>query len=290
MLRLSFLFLLYLVSFTCYSQTQDSLLRHAYHSKSTKELHVFYDYWASETPGLNDSFLGRFNDTVRNLYRVFQCFYRPNDIGRLGGSEWGNDIYSKIQYLIIQDQVVYGVVNTLNKELLIRNEIVRLAKGDKNKIDTLLNQYGRDSSEFETVFMEWPQPDKLDTLKEFRPGLSFSKIKTLSLTPAYKKLLDQFLGNVHDNFGKGNIMSPAKSKGESEKRQKFLENCIKIWYGHWGGYWQLYSYPYVSSIIFDSQFEHALIYFTVVYEGGYAFLKKTNGVWILVQAKRTWIE
>ena len=85
-------------------------------------------------------------------------------------------------------------------------------------------------------------------------------------------------------------MSPAKSKCESDKRKQFLENYIKIWYGHWGGYWQLNSYPYAQKITFDRKFENAVVDYRMVYEGGFAYFKKVNGIWVLIQARRTWIE
>ena len=68
-------------------------------------------------------------------------------------------------------------------------------------------------------------------------------------------------------------MNPARSKGESEKRKMFLENYIKIFHGHWGGYWQLHSYPEAESITFDKNMEYARVDFRLVYEGGFAILK-----------------
>ena len=35
---------------------------------------------------------------------------------------------------------------------------------------------------------------------------------------------------------------------------------------------------------------NAIVKFTMVYEGGEAILKKINGKWKLLSAKRTWIE
>ena len=124
----------------------------------------------------------------------------------------------------------------------------------------------------------------------FRPGLSFNSPKAVILTSFYDALLNSFLGNKHLPLGTGSIMAPARSKGESEKRQQFLQHCIRIFYGHWGGYWQLYSYPVVSTITFDKTFDNALIEYRMVYEGGEAYLKKVNGVWTLIGAQRTWIE
>jgi hypothetical protein len=85
-------------------------------------------------------------------------------------------------------------------------------------------------------------------------------------------------------------MKPARSKGESAKRQRFLEERIKIWYGHWGGYWQLISYPEAYMITLDPELTYARVSFRLVYEGGYAIFKRVDTHWVLVTAKRTWIE
>jgi hypothetical protein len=98
------------------------------------------------------------------------------------------------------------------------------------------------------------------------------------------------LGNAHLPLGAGGIMNPARSNGQSLKREKFLAHFIKIWYGHWGGYWQLYSYPEVYSIIFDKQMNRAEVNFRFIYEGGKAVLENKNGQWKLLSSMRTWIE
>jgi hypothetical protein len=285
-----FIVFLYLIPTFSNCQKQTNLLYQAYHSKSIKELHRFYENWESEISPMSDSNLNKCNDTIRNIYHVFQIFYNPKDIKRSGGSEFGNEIYSHVQFLLTQDLIVFGFADSLDKDRLVKDRIYQFAKGGKRKIDSLLTQYRSDSAEFESEFLEWPTAKANDTLRGFRPKLSIPGVKILPLVSSYDILLNQFLANDHYNLGEGNIMTPAKSKGESNKRKIFLENYIKIWYGHWGGYWQLYSYPYVSKIIFDHRFEHALIYFTMIYEGGYAYLKKVNGNWTLIQARRTWIE
>jgi len=110
------------------------------------------------------------------------------------------------------------------------------------------------------------------------------------LTNYYRRLLTSFLGNTYKPFAEDDIMAPARAKGESQRRQKFLENDLRIFYGHWGGYWQLYSYPTISSLTFDKSFRYAIIYYEFIYEGGEAYLKKVNGIWTLISAQRTWIE
>ncbi|HEX4849751.1 MAG TPA: hypothetical protein VFV08_03045, partial [Puia sp.] len=126
--------------------------------------------------------------------------------------------------------------------------------------------------------------------KHFRPRIFFPDAKCVFLTDQYDSLLNKFLGNKYVKLGTGNIMSPARSKGESEKRMKFLSNFVKIWYGHWGGYWQLHSYPFAERILIDKKFEIALIDYRMIYEGGYALLQKSDGEWKFIKARRTWIE
>jgi len=248
----------------CEAQKQDSLLLKAYKSKSLPELEKFFENWAIETPALSKEEFSELNKTGKNIYLVFQSFYNPLDISRTGGSEWGNDIYKGTKYFLVQGEINYTIVDTLLKDPL-------------NKAIT-----------FDRI--NYQRTDKYDTLKNFRPQLSFSNIKCLTLTESRNKILNRFLGNKYYKLGTGNIMSPARSKGESEKRKKFLDNYIKIWYGHWGGYWQLYSYPYVSGITFDRNFQNAIIEYAMIYEGGYAYFRNVDGKWMLIKAERTWIE
>lgn len=122
------------------------------------------------------------------------------------------------------------------------------------------------------------------------PAVESTDKKPLYLNSKYNEILNAFLGNKHLPLGAGGIMNPARSKGQSAKRKMFLEKFIKIWYGHWGGYWQLISYPEANSITFDKEMKYARIDFRMVYEGGEAILKRENGIWKLISAKRTWIE
>jgi hypothetical protein len=125
---------------------------------------------------------------------------------------------------------------------------------------------------------------------DFRPQVKVPGKQAIYLTAARAETLRAFLGDKHLPLGAGGIMHPARSRGESEKRKTFLGKAIKIWYGHWGGYWQLDSYPVASSITFDKSMGYARVSFRMVYEGGEAILKKTGGQWVLLSSKRTWIE
>lgn len=260
MLRLILSICLLSVLTASFGQKADTLLYKAYKNKSLTELQAFFEHWATESPPISAEAFRQLNDTTRNIYLVYNLFYNPLNIGKTGGSEWGNDIYKDVKYLLVQDRIHYAIIDTLVHETT------------------------------ENGTMDFSVASKYDTLEYFRPQLQLANIKCLPLTNEYNDLLNRYLGNKHYKLGKGSIMSPARSKGESEKRMKFLSNFIKIWYGHWGGYWQLHSYPYASRIVFDKDFNNAVVYFRMVYEGGYAYFNKINDQWTLVEAKRTWIE
>jgi len=265
------------------------LLRAAYNSGSREKLDTFFENWSRETPSLSDSAIEKSSDTIRNACKVFQQFYNPLNIQRSGGSEWGNDIYKKVKYLVIQKEISIGFVDTLDGDLLLRRAADEYI-GNPSEKDSLIKAYWTNNEGFRRIYIHWPRARTYRKVPNFRPRLSFSYPKAVMLTNFYDALLNAFLGNKHVPFATGSIMAPARSKGESQERQQFLENCIRIFYGHWGGYWQLYSYPVVSTITFDKDFSNALIEYRMVYEGGEAYLKKVHGAWTLIGAQRTWIE
>lgn len=252
-----FLFFIFTASF---GQMADTLLYKAYKTKSATDLQAFFEHWAAENPPLTAEDCRQLDDTTKNIYQVFSIFYNPMDIKRTGGSEWGNVIYKDVKYLLVQDKIRFAIIDTLSYGTTKRGEMI------------------------------FSVASKYDTLEDFRPQLQLPNVKCLPLTNKYDELLNRYLGDKHYKLGKGSIMSPARSKGESEKRMKFLSSFIKVWYGHWGGYWQLHSYPFASRMLFDKSFTNAVVYFRMVYEGGYAYFRKINGEWSLVEAKLTWIE
>ncbi len=48
--------------------------------------------------------------------------------------------------------------------------------------------------------------------------------------------------------------------------------------------------PIVYSITFDKVMKYALVHYGMIMEGGHAFLKKENGKWVIISAKRIWQE
>ena len=125
---------------------------------------------------------------------------------------------------------------------------------------------------------------------KFRPRVSFPNKKIVYLTDRYEKILDDFLGDQHVDLGTESIMQVAYAKDESRQRMEFLMKAAKIFYGHWGGYWQYETYPKANSIIFDREMQRAVVFFRCVYEGGEVYLEKKDGEWTIFSGRLTWIE
>lgn len=234
------------------SEAQAKLLTDAYRKHSTKMLFEFFDKWAEEVQSNeNDAS----NPYVTEAHKVFSAFYQPlNETGNMG---WRNqELYEDKHYFIVQGSLWR----------------IKQAK-----------EIPYDSEEFNTF-------PTLDSAIEFHPPVHFEGRKIVYLTEGYKKLLDTFLGNTHTELGEYNIMQPAFSIGESQKRQKFFNRAALIFYGHWGGYWQYETYPEAYTIVFNQEMDRAKVLFRFIYEGGYTILEKKNGEWTVVESRLIWME
>jgi hypothetical protein len=278
-----------------------ALLQHAYKTNSITELNKFFANWQKDEPSLGDGEITKLSDTEKQAYAVFMAFYRPLDINSLGGSEFGKDIYNNVKYLIIQPQVkIYSTGKIVDvgaeRDSIAVQAITKSSLPDSLKTKYLKRIDGKLSAEVLADFASNfdTDEDRKDTLVgniiNFRPQIKCGDKLPLYLTSKYDTLLNAFLGSTYLPLGAGGIMNPARSNGESLKREKFLDHLIKVWYGHWGGYWQLYSYPQVYSITFDKQMHRAEVNFRFIYEGGKAILENKNGQWKLLSSQRTWIE
>lgn len=283
-----------------YSQTAKHFLDQAYRMNSTVLLKQFFRQWSESIPSITNAELSGLNDTIRQTYKVFTAFYKPHHIDSLGGSEFGNDIYKDVVFLIVQnsikifftEKIHYSeqetddyVVDYITKNLSDSTGHKLLIRTNGKLSDEVLEKFGPNKNVFAVRKFALT-----DSIVNFRPAINCNGKLPLYLTSSYEELLNSFLGNQNIPLGTDDIMNPARSTKLSEKKKKFLEKYVKIWYGHWGDYWQLYSYPEAFKIIFDKEMKYALIPFRMIYEGGEAMLKNENGEWKLIWIGRTWIE
>jgi hypothetical protein len=225
----------------------------AYKQKNTDNLDKFFLEW-NQTIKSNDENLRKQNDTLLAVYEVFNSFYLPLDLLKLGNREWRNMSNSSSKYIAVQNQLFFSIVSS-------------------DDIDNF----------------QWDKSKK-NSIQDFRPKLkNISNEKILYLTQDYEDALYYFLGDESLKLGEGNIMNPSRPKGDSEKRYNFLHPFLPILHGHWGG-WHLNTHPEVSVILLNKDLSKAKILFRVGYQGGYALLEKNGNQWIIKESKATWIE
>lgn len=253
--------LLFSLSASCLAQQPSSSLEAAYENKSIDDLRTFFRLWQNEISQISPDEFANCNDTVKQVYNVFEAFFKPFNIEVLGGSEWGADLNKGAEFLIISNAISFGFLtsNAVNTE--------------------------RDNDPFENT--KTANESEKSKVENFRPRVR----NAVYLDSAHARELTSFLGNDHHKFGKGGIMNPARARNGTALRLNFLNQVVKIHYGHWGGYWHLETQPEVFSVLFDQEMKYAKVEYRIVYEGGYAILgRDPTGKWSILRAKKTWIE
>ena len=282
---------------------QAALIEKAYQDSSVTLLYEFFDNWSAEISSNEDNAP---NQWVAEAHKVFKAFYQPLQLDKIGCGEFESRFsYKDLPYFIVQNTLYrISVTDTLpfkpdELEAFYTNRINQTYSDDsirKKWIEYLQREisYGRMFLVLDDKDI-WPTWQKMaisavDSSIEFRPQVSFPDKKIVYLTYEYEQLLNKFLGNTHVELGENGIMQPAYSKDESRQREQFLMKAAKIFYGHWGGYWQYETYPEATSIIFDTRMQRAVVNFRFIYEGGVVYMEKKDGEWTVVSGELTWIE
>ena len=284
------------------TSTQADLLNKAYSKHSKSLLYSFFDNWSDEiSSNENESP----NKWVAEAHKVFAAFYQPLELEKIGCRNEDKDLYKNSRYFIIQDtlQNIYMAdsipfapdelesyyISRIEQKYpndSIRMGYIKMVEREKHNRE-LAPVFDIDYSAFSSIGI--PTTEVVSNIS-FRPPVQFTDRKIVYLTSKYKRLLDNFLGNEHIDLGTESVMQVARSKGSSRKRMEFINNACKIFYGHWGGYWQYETYPIATSIVFDSKMQRAVVYYRLVYEGGVVMLEKLNGRWTILSGRLTWIE
>jgi len=281
-----------LFAFSALGQRSDiDLLKYSYKKGNKDSLESFFSKWEKEYEQISVDQFNNLSDTLKDVYTIFTDFYTPLDLKRICSSEWGDSIYNSVDYVIVQNRIDFSIVSTLDKRKIILNYLEKNVK-DSSKYEYYQNFFMKDTSSYTLGFIYYNSIKYLheDSIMDFRPSLDFGNVGILFYKSKYTEIIGKFLKNKHYKLGIGGIMNPAKAKGKSKARLDWISSEIKIFYGHWGGYWQLTTYPRVNRIIFDEERKTALIFFRMIYEGGEALYKKIDNQWTLIDSKITWIE
>jgi hypothetical protein len=300
--KLVFLLLLFVPALTSMTQNrqQAKLLRKAYKEKSTEMLFEFFDNWANEVQSNEEKAKDPY---VAEAHKVFAAFYQPMQMVKRG-----------VRKTMYDDKPYYIVQSSLWKICKTDVILYKQKEVDSFMIARILPVYADDTARQRKWLENLPADAwsrhwfnynyKNNSFREsiempnvvvksdvrFHPPVHIEGKKVVYLTKKYEKLLDAFLGDHHVDLGEYNIMQPAYSKDDSRAKQQFLDSAARIYYGHWGGYWQYETYPEAEQIIFNPEMNRAVVLFRFVYEGGQVILEKQNGEWTVVDTRFTWIE
>lgn len=239
---------------TLQAQTGAALLNKAYQQKSNVLLLRFLNEWASASVPKKAT-APVLNAMDREVMDLFRAFYHPDDISPLGGYG-GVSANRKPLYLVIQKNLDYAVVDSL-PEWRPDMEYPELHGWD----DSLYSE--------RHVFR---------TIQPFRPTIDLASAKLLSLTPGYRKIMDDFLA-------KDNKVKPGEYMGvntsEMGPRAGFLARHLHLYRTHWGRGWLYASYPFTKRILINRAGNRAVMNYVLNSRSGIAFFHKPEGKWEL---------
>ncbi len=281
--------LLTLVISSASGQDLRKSLTHAYKKSDTVSLFNLLSDWNSQVQSNESEVAGdKYTDAV---YAIFNEFYTPFDLKRIGSSEWGDSIYID-KFAVIQNSVAYVIAEFPNPDSIVFGFM-----GDTLTLTEHEQKYREGDQKndfFEDLILKirYSYTKELEQVEmtDFRPETTLPINKRLYLTADYRTELIQFLGNQHSPLGFRGLMNPARATKKTRKKQRFLNNYLNVIHGHWGGYWHLVTHPKVNLIIMNPELTKAMIHFRLVYQGGEAYLEKKDGKWVLIESKLTWIE
>ncbi|MCD4818813.1 MAG: hypothetical protein K8S23_08990 [Candidatus Cloacimonetes bacterium] len=118
-----------------------------------------------------------------------------------------------------------------------------------------------------SIYDSFYKPSKTETINDFRPFVSIDK-KIIYCNSNIEESLMIFLSHFYGNPDK------------LEDRIKFLEDKITIIPAHWVGAPNIYSQPVISKIIFNTEYNKAILRYTNVgHSFSRVYYEKKNGKW-----------
>lgn len=283
-MRNSIISFLIFLSINSFGQNFRKSLEYAFKHSDKDTLRSILDNW---NKNINSNENSVEDEVEKAVYLIFNEFYSPFHLKRIGASEWGDSLYFG-KMAIVQNKIKYAIAEFPDTDTImlhIDKDTISFSEFEK--------KFGKNNSRY-AYYEELKYPkvssERCMEIVDFRPETMLQQEQRLYLNSRYEKGLTEFLGNQNVPLGVGGIMNPARAIEESYERQKFLNNYLNIIYGHWGGYWHLETHPEVSLIVVNPSRSKAVLYFRLIYEGGEAYLENHDGKWILIESKLTWIE
>ena len=108
-------------------------LETAYKTKNIAGAEAFFETWVKTIEPIAQPELETLSAPFQEAYKVFEAFYNPLRMDKMGGSEWGDSLYKDIQYAIVQNKVRIGMVASLDIDNIILRNIENSSIADSIK-------------------------------------------------------------------------------------------------------------------------------------------------------------
>ncbi|MDB5157064.1 MAG: hypothetical protein JWR50_1771 [Mucilaginibacter sp.] len=282
---LIFCFMSCKVSHTQKAGSEGKLLEKAYQEHSSAKLESFFKRWQRNEPTLSSSELDKLDDTEKKIYQLFTALYEPNTLSIAHNFDAQKSNIKASQYLISQSSIRYCQADKVYyspeeaDSCVIKNMEMTIKPG--SYLESLLWNY-RHGKMPKFVRLYGPYGNirsaQMDTsqskvITDFRPEIRFNNKQVLYLTKKYDTLLRAFL-NKEDY-----------SWFSKHPRAQFLDKFIKL--ERWNDYWDIKFYPVITKIIFDKNFQYAMVYIQGAKETAETMLKNDSGKWRVISAIHT---
>ncbi len=97
------------VSVDPYDPDPENLLEQAWEQQAVGYLDTFFSQWHAALPAISPAELEELSTEKQAVYDVFGDFYNPFDFDLIGDSDLGDSFYFDVQYVIVQNEVMYGI-------------------------------------------------------------------------------------------------------------------------------------------------------------------------------------
>lgn len=103
--RIALLLLFTILSSHAIAQEILEDLKDAYTNNSDSLLSKFLDNWHHAYQPKSNKDISSENELTQYAYEIFEKFYSPFDLARIGTPEWGDSLYHGVDYVIIQNSL-----------------------------------------------------------------------------------------------------------------------------------------------------------------------------------------
>ena len=224
----------------------------------------FLDDESKKSVPISDEELSSIFEFIQHSYSIFEDFYNPFNLGRIGENEYGDSVYFGVKYVVVQNEINVEIVKDDDFEEFF-------------DVENFSAHYFKLSLEKRKELDNLKVIAKL-SVRNFRPRLNFNE----------KKIIydNSFISNQIEYF-----LSKQKEEGnrkEYEKRKAYLNEMIHVYGCHWSSCVHHRTDPSVS-LTFNESLNKAVVNFGIFYQGGSAIYYLIDGEWVFQRSKIEWI-